>query len=138
MPTRRVLVLLAILLVLGGVTSSCARQASSASLTAQDYIDIQQLYAAYNNAFDGGNAEAYAQLFTPDRMFNDLAGRGALVASVKRQHVSTQRHWNSNLNDHGHARRREWLSISTSYRHRRETASDGHGGGVHRHIGEDR
>jgi hypothetical protein len=97
MPTRRTLAVLLLLLVLGGVTWSSAQQGRSSSLTAQDYIDIQQLYAAYNNAFDGGRAEAYAQLFTPDGTFNDLTGHDALVAFVTRQRGSTQRHWNSNL-----------------------------------------
>jgi hypothetical protein len=72
------------LLVFGRATWSYAQQGRNSSLTAQDHIDIQQLYAAYNNAFDGGNAEAYAPLFTPDGTFNDIAGRDALVAFVKR------------------------------------------------------
>src|SRR5206468_614721 len=56
-----------------------------------------QLYASYNNAFDGGNAEAYAQLFTPDGTFNEVIGHDALIAFVKRRSVPTQRHWNTNL-----------------------------------------
>jgi hypothetical protein len=117
MLARRALVLLAILLPLGDVTSSCARQASSTSLTAQDHIDIQQLYAAYNNAFDEGNGEAYAQLFTPDGMFNDLAGRDALVAFVKapaRLDTTSLEQQSHNHEQHRKARLAQCISSSST------------------------
>ena len=92
---RRFLVSAAIFVVVG--FSGTQAQQTKALFTAQDYIDITQLYAAYNNAIDGGYAEKYADLFTPDGAFNDLVGREALVAFVKRRGETTQRHWNANL-----------------------------------------
>lgn len=96
MSTRHILAAVFLILSCGAFTWSHAQQRTM-SLNAQDYMDITQLYAAYNNAIDGGNADAYAKLFTPDGAFNDLVGRDALVAFVKRRAASTQRHWNSNL-----------------------------------------
>jgi len=39
-------------------------------LSTQDYIDIQQLYARYYTAIDSGKAEAWADTFVADGVFN--------------------------------------------------------------------
>ncbi len=70
-------------------------------LTADDYIEIQQLYATYNMAIDSGDAEGYAATFTPDGVFNTFNGHDALVGFIHRWRESmngaNMRHWNSNL-----------------------------------------
>ena len=74
----------------------------SAALSTQDYIDIQQLYARYAQLIDTGDAEGWANTFTPDGVFNNSSrGHDALVQFVhdwrdKRRGASL-RHWNSNL-----------------------------------------
>ena len=52
-------------------------QQKKATLTPQDYIDIQQLVARYPYALDGGleNGKAYADLFTDDAEFHQQTGR---------------------------------------------------------------
>ena len=72
-----------------------------ATLSTQDYIDIQQLYARYAQLIDRGDAEGWANTFTPDGVFNNSSrGHDALVQFVhdwdKRRGASL-RHWNSNL-----------------------------------------
>lgn len=44
---------------------------SSGALTAQDYIDIEQLYMAYTHAIDFGDSDGrdYAAVFVPDGVF---------------------------------------------------------------------
>lgn len=76
--------------------------ASADPMTAQDYFEIQQLYAKYNHAIDSGDAEGYANTFTPDGVFNNNVGRDALVKFVKdtwvgRMNGATRQHWNTNL-----------------------------------------
>ena len=74
---------------------------AAGGLSAQDYFEIQQLYANYNTAIDSGDAEAWAATFTPDGVFNTFAGHDALVGFVKmwREKLSgaTRKHWNNNL-----------------------------------------
>jgi hypothetical protein len=75
--------------------------AAAQSLTAQDYVDIQQLYARYNEAIDTGNAEAWADTFTADGVFNTFKGREALLGFVQqwkdKMNGLSRRHWNTNL-----------------------------------------
>src|SRR5579872_2586917 len=70
-------------------------------LTADDYIEIQQLYAKYNVAIDSGDAEGYAATFTADGVFNNFKGHDALVGFIKqwreRMNGASRRHWNTNL-----------------------------------------
>jgi hypothetical protein len=78
---------------------SAARD-GSASLRAEDFLDIEQLYARYNHAIDSGNAEEWAATFTPDGVFNNrFTGRDALVGFVNSWKANglNRRHWNSNL-----------------------------------------
>ena len=76
--------------------------AQAKDLSTQDMIEIQQLYAKYNHAIDSGNAEAWANTFTEDGVFNTrFAGREQLMGFIKMWHErmggATRRHWNSNL-----------------------------------------
>ena len=76
-------------------------RAQKPSLSTKDYIDIQQLYAKYNEALDSGDGEAYAATFTPDGIFNNNKGRDALLAFVQqwkeKLNGMSRRHWNNNL-----------------------------------------
>jgi hypothetical protein len=71
------------------------------ALTAMDYVDIQQLYARYNDAIDAGDAEAFANTFTADGAFNTFKGRPALIDFMAqwtgRMNGANRRHWNTNL-----------------------------------------
>jgi len=86
-----------------GVLSILALPALAADkLTTQDYVEIGQLYAKYNHAIDGGDAEGWADTFTPDGVFNTrFTGREALMGFIKmwreRMNGANRRHWNSNL-----------------------------------------
>ena len=83
-----------------GVLGSFAALAQAEGLTTQDYIEIQQLYATYNNAIDTGDAEGWAATFTPDGTFNTFTGKDALVGFVKtwkERGGNNRRHWNTNL-----------------------------------------
>ena len=75
--------------------------AQKPSLTTQDYLDIQQLYAKYNEAIDAGDGEAYAATFTPDGVFNNNKGKDALVGFIQqwkdKLNGLSRRHWNNNL-----------------------------------------
>jgi hypothetical protein len=58
------------------------RRPSSATLTGEDHVEIQQLVARYAFALDTAdtNGFTYADLFTPDGTFNGTKGREALAA----------------------------------------------------------
>ena len=60
-----------------------AEQGSGGRLTADDYVEIQQLYAQYAHALDLGDAQAWADTFTSDGVFSDAKGREELVAFAK-------------------------------------------------------
>ena len=81
---------------------------AASGLSAQDYFEIQQLYARYNIAIDGGDAEGWAATFTPDGVFNTFVGHDALVNFVKtwREKLGggTRKHWNTNLQLTGNAK----------------------------------
>ena len=71
-------------LVIGIAGSSSARaqqKVSGGTLTAADYVEIQQLVARYAYAVDthADNGYAYADLFTPDGVFGKTRGREALA-----------------------------------------------------------
>ena len=81
---------------------ACAAPALAAgSLTTQDYIEIEQLYAAYNMAIDSGDAKAWAATFTPDGSFNRFTGKEALEGFINqwrdKMNGGGRRHFNSNL-----------------------------------------
>lgn len=79
------------------LTADPAWAQGQGSLTTQDYIDIQQLYARYNVAIDSANAEAYANTFTADGVFNTFSGREALLGFARGYKGINSRHWNTNL-----------------------------------------
>ena len=69
---------------------------SAAELTVADYTAIQQLYARYNTAIDRGDAEGWANTFTPNGVFaGNFKGHDALVGFVN--------NWRTNMS--GAARR---------------------------------
>lgn len=86
---------------------ACTLPAHAAELSAQDYMEIQQLYARYNLAIDHGEAEAWAATFTPDGVFNTFAGHDALVGFIQdwrqNMHGAALKHWNSNLSIAGNS-----------------------------------
>src|SRR5271165_2755294 len=96
---RAVLAALGAALILGSVSWIHAQ--SRGKLTGDDYVEIQQLYARYNNAIDSGDAEGYAATFVPDGVFNTFTGHDALVGFINdwrgKMNGGAQRHWNTNL-----------------------------------------
>src|SRR5947208_14079531 len=98
MLTRKVWALLGVVIFSGALIH--AQKAGSKTLTAQDLVEIQQLYAKYNWTLDSGDAEGYASTFTPDGVFNNNVGRDAIVKFANGFHTgigSHVRHWNTNL-----------------------------------------
>jgi uncharacterized protein (TIGR02246 family) len=58
---------------------------TTAALTAEDKLEIQELIARYNRAVDGGDADGWVETFTADGVFESLLvgvhrGRDALRA----------------------------------------------------------
>jgi uncharacterized protein (TIGR02246 family) len=84
-----------------GVMFAATSGAAAGGLSAQDYAEIQQLYATYNIAIDNGDAEGWAAKFTPDGTFNTFVGHDALVGFVKmwreKLNGASLKHWNNNL-----------------------------------------
>lgn len=75
-------------------------QKSTGKLTADDLVEIQQLYARYNWTLDAGDAEGYAATFTADGAFNSNVGHDAIVKFAEAFHAglgARVRHWNTNL-----------------------------------------
>ncbi len=97
MPKMNPLAVVLVALVLGAAASWSFAQQAKGSLTTQDYVEIQQLYARYNFIIDSGDAEGYAALYTPDGSFNTFTGHDALVGFMKNRNGANQRHWNTNL-----------------------------------------
>ena len=98
MVSRKVLALLGIVLVCGSALAYA--QKAAAALTAQDFVEIQQLYAKYNWTLDAGDAEGYASTFTADGVFNNNVGHDAIVKFAETFHSGLGahvRHWNTNL-----------------------------------------
>lgn len=97
---RRFIGIAMLALVAGSVTWSLLAQQGK-KLTADDYVEIQQLYARYNNAIDSGDAEGYAATFVRDGVFNNFTGHDALVQFIHdwqdKMKGGTRRHWNTNL-----------------------------------------
>ena len=95
---RKLIGLVGIAVVCGGAW--IAAQGGSKTLTAQDFVDIQQLYAKYNWTLDAGDAEGYAATFTPDGVFNNNVGHDAIVKFANTFHAGLGahvHHWNTNL-----------------------------------------
>jgi hypothetical protein len=102
MPTRTSAALAAIIVsVVAAVGAAVhAQNAGATTLTAQDLVEIQQLYAKYNWTLDAGDSEGYASTFTPDGVFNNNVGHDAIVKFADTFHAglgSHVHHWNTNL-----------------------------------------
>jgi len=96
---RRLLLIATGALVGSGVWLS-AQGGAAKNFTAQDFVDIQQLYAKYNWSLDAGDAEAYAATFTADGTFNNNVGHDAIVKFANTFHAGLGahvKHWNTNL-----------------------------------------
>lgn len=98
MRNRKVLAVLGVA-IFSGMTWIYAQ--SGSKLTAQDLVDIQQLYAKYNWTIDTGDGEGWASTFTPDGVFNKTnVGHDALVKFAKDFHGrmgAHVKHWNTNV-----------------------------------------
>ena len=81
---------------------------AAGGLSAQDYADIQQLYALIQHCHRQRRRRGWAATFTPDGVFNTFNGHDALVNFVKtwreKLNGATRRHWNSNLRITGDSR----------------------------------
>src|SRR5262249_22685262 len=99
MLNRKVLALLGIA-IFSGATWLYAQKSGAKAMTAQDLVEIQQLYAKYNWSLDSGDAETYASTFTPDGVFNNNVGHDAIVKFANGFHTGMGnhvKHWNTNL-----------------------------------------
>ncbi len=95
----RHLIALTVTTILGSSGWAYAQSRQNA-LTADDFVEIQQLYAKYNWTLDAGDSEGYASTFTPDGAFNANVGHDAIVkfADGFRAGLGARvRHWNTNL-----------------------------------------
>ena len=82
------------------VASAGAAQGDGGTFTAQDYIEIQQLYAKYAQTLDLGDPEGWANTFTADGVFGETVGHEALkafAAGFFTNFDGAARHWNSQL-----------------------------------------
>jgi len=77
-------VIVAMLLAITAGWALHAQTSKPATLTAADYLEIQQLVARYSYAVDmhGGDGSAYAALFTPDGTFGTQAKGTAQLAEL--------------------------------------------------------
>jgi hypothetical protein len=88
--------------ILGEITWSVAQQSKTKELTAQDYTEIQRLYARYNFAIDVNDAENMTATFTEDGGFYNGSrvngiGREGILAFMHNRKLDMRRHWNTNL-----------------------------------------
>ena len=77
------------------------------SVSAQDYVDIQNLYARYNLMSDAGDPEGYAACFTDDGVLQidplgvKVQGRASFVTFKQKDAAGRggryRRHWNGSL-----------------------------------------
>lgn len=72
------------------------------SLSTEDQLAIQQLYARYNHAIDSGQGEAWAATFTPEGVFSSASGTFAGTAQLAGfgsgfAKQLKARHWTNNL-----------------------------------------
>ena len=99
MPTRTTVAIVIACLMVGAALWWSSPGAAAGALTADDHIEIQQLYSRYYQTIDAGESEAWADTFTPDGSFNTtVQGREALIASNRRGGRNRRmRHLHSNL-----------------------------------------
>jgi hypothetical protein len=99
MSMRKSLSIVVFFAILGGIVWFHTQKSSAAAtLTPQDYLEIQQLYSRYYQTIDAKEGEAWASTFTPDGVFNGTKGHDALAASLRGTLKDNPlRHWHSNL-----------------------------------------
>ena len=68
-------------------------QSKTTEFSAQDYLDIQQLYAEYNHALDASDANRFADLFSEDGSLAGNTGRDALVQVIRGTEQLWQGKW---------------------------------------------
>lgn len=93
---RKAMAVAAVVLAFGATNAF----AQGGQLTAQDLVEIQQLYSKYNWTLDSGDAQGYAATFTPDGVFNNNVGKDAIVKFAEGFHKgmgAQVKHWNTNL-----------------------------------------
>lgn len=71
-------------------------------LSIEDELDIMDVLARYNHAIDSGDAEAWADTFTADGLFegsrDTVKGRAELLEFVRNRDPEVRiRHWNNNV-----------------------------------------
>ena len=100
--------LLLLITMLVGVFAAgwLSAQGSTAALTGQDYAEIEQLIARYNQATDFEDLDMYASIFTEDAVWRmqsgrETIGREALVNSLAERFATRpaeheRRHWQNN------------------------------------------
>jgi hypothetical protein len=96
--------LLAVAALVAGLASVLLAQTPGGQprLTVEDRLEIQELYARYALMIDSGDAEGWANTFTPDGVFNNSSrGHDALVQFVHdwraNRNGANRRHWYNNL-----------------------------------------
>ena len=71
-------------------------------LTTADRLEILNLAARYNHAFDSQQSDAWADTFTPDGIFESSNGRAVgreelRLYNANREGATTRRHWIDNI-----------------------------------------
>lgn len=87
-------------IVIGILSVASSGAAQSNSLTADDYIEIQQLYAKYAHTLDLGDADGWANTFTSDGVFGESKGYDQLKAFAEgfmQGFEGAARHWNTQV-----------------------------------------
>lgn len=106
MASGRIMTIVGFTIAVTGAGLAVAQQnaARTTTLTVQDYIEIQQLYARYTHTIDSGerDGQAWAETFTPDGTFtNSTAGHKQLAEFAKNWRQNRggdhMRHFNANL-----------------------------------------
>ncbi|MBM3779344.1 MAG: nuclear transport factor 2 family protein [Acidimicrobiia bacterium] len=87
--------------LVGAGASALSIAAAATTLSTQDYIDIEQLYARYNQTIDSGDHAGWARTFTEDGTLGNSTGWAALEKTSANwrdnRNGSHMRHWNTNL-----------------------------------------
>lgn len=86
-------------IAVGLMSVASVASAQGGKLTADDYLEIQQLYVKYAHTIDLGDAEGWADTFTPDGVFAGSKGRDQLIEFAEGIYGrgGTTRHWNSQV-----------------------------------------
>lgn len=85
--------------VMSLMSVAAVASAQGGKLTADDHVEIQQLYAQYAHTLDLGDAEGWADTFTPDGVFGNSKGRDELITFAQGfyDRGGSARHWNSQV-----------------------------------------